>query len=272
LLAEEEVIMAKSLEEWIESDVLPMQKQPISYLSQYTFFRDPARPAYSDQTYFFSPADGIILYQKLVRPDESIVDIKGKAYSLREAMRDPEYNHDSIVIGIFMTFYDVHINRVPYAGRLSYRQLDPIDTYNHPMLEVEKGLLDAIEVNLEDALYLHNNQRIVNKVYVPELEQFYYILQIADYDVDCITPFELKQNQAFCQGQRFSQIRYGSQVDLIVPVSSRFTFTPVQKTWSHVEGGIDPLVRVAYDSPARTGARRTKESDSVATDLGWDNT
>jgi len=28
----------------------------------------------------------------------------------------------------------------------------------------------------------------------------YFVLKIADYDVDCITPFDLKQNQAAPQG------------------------------------------------------------------------
>jgi phosphatidylserine decarboxylase len=47
------------------------------------------------------------------------------------------------------------------------------------------------------------------------------------------------------QGQRFSQVRYGSQVDLIVPLSPRFDFEPVQETGDHVEAGIDPVICVA---------------------------
>jgi phosphatidylserine decarboxylase len=43
---------------------------------------------------------------------------------------------------------------------------------------------------------------------------------------------------------RFSQVRYGSQVDLIIPLSSKFEFTPIQQTGHHIEAGIDPLVRV----------------------------
>ena len=77
-----------------------------------------------------------------------------------------------------------------------------------------------------------------------DLKQYYYILQVADYDVDCITPFRLKQNQPFAQNQRFSQIRYGSQVDLIIPLSERFDFEPLVDTGMHVEAGVDPLVKV----------------------------
>jgi phosphatidylserine decarboxylase len=92
--------------------------------------------------------------------------------------------------------------------------------------------------------YLHHNQRVVNRIYSAPLGMSYFVLQIADYDVDCITPFQLKQGQPVEQGDRFSQIRYGSQVDLIVPLSPRHEFEFVQTVESHVEGGIDPLVRI----------------------------
>jgi phosphatidylserine decarboxylase len=143
-----------------------------------------------------------------------------------------------------MTFYDVHINRIPYAGHLCYRELDTIDTYNYPMIEVEKDLLDEVVPYTRNAGYLFNNQRVINRIFNLDLKQYYYVLQVADYDVDSITPFKLKQNQPFAQNQRFSQIRYGSQVDLIIPLSERFEFKPLLQPGIHVEGGIDPLVQI----------------------------
>ena len=110
--------MVMDLRGWIDKEVLPYRDKPLVWLSQFHCFRDPIRPGYSDPSYFFSPADGVIIYQGIVRPDESILDIKGKPYSLREALRDPVYDRTSLVIGVFMTFYDVHVNRIPYAGRL----------------------------------------------------------------------------------------------------------------------------------------------------------
>jgi phosphatidylserine decarboxylase len=236
--------MAKPLREWLETDVAEVRDKSMRWLSEQYFFRDPIRPIYSDSSYFFPPADGIILYAKVVEPAESIVEIKGKPFSLREAMRDKSYDHKSLVIGIFMTFYDVHINRIPYAGHLCYRELDTIDTYNYPMIEVEKDLLDEIIPYTRNAGYLFNNQRIVNRIYSLDLKQQYYVLQVADYDVDSITPFKLKQNQPFAQNQRFSQIRYGSQVDLIIPLSEHFKYEPLLNAGMHVEAGIDPLVRI----------------------------
>jgi phosphatidylserine decarboxylase len=242
--------MGMSLQEWLDTEVRPFRDKPISWISQYHFFRDPMRPTYSDTSCFFSPADGIILYQRIVAPDECIVDIKGKDYSLRDALRDPDFSATSLVIGIFMTFFDVHINRIPYPGLLSYKGADAIDTYNLPMLDVETSILQDLRISTDSLEYLHHNQRMINRIYSPELSQSYYLLQIADYDVDCITPFQLKQNYPVVQGQRFSQVRYGSQVDLIVPLSPRFEFTTIQNTGDHVNAGITPLIRVT--EPTRT--------------------
>jgi phosphatidylserine decarboxylase len=234
--------LAKSLAEWIATDVESAKDKSVRWLSEHYFFRDPPRPTYSDVSYFFSPADGIILYQKVVTSgDDPIVEIKGRPYSLRDAMHDATYDRPSLVIAIFMTFYDVHVNRVPYAGLLSYRYLEPIDTYNHPMLDVEKGLLEA-RVSLSDAEYLHHNQRMLNRFYSVQLGQSYYVLQVADYDVDCIVTFDVRQHQPRLQGERFSQIRFGSQVDLIVPLSPRQDFILLQEVGHHVEAGIDPLI------------------------------
>ena len=240
--------MAKTLSEWLKSEVHPYRDKSVSWLSQFHFFRDPVRPSYSDMSYFFAPADGVIIYQQEVRPEEPIVQIKGKNYSLRDALREPHFEAPCLVIGVFMTFFDVHINRIPYPGQLSYKELDSIDTYNHPMLDVEKNIFDDLRIPTDSLEYLHHNQRMVNRIYSKELQQSYYVLQIADYDVDCITPFDLKQNMPAAQGERFSMIRYGSQVDLIVPLSSRFQLTPLQKVGSHVEAGIDPLIKITANN------------------------
>jgi len=60
--------MAKTLKEWLATDVAKAEKMGVGKLSNEYFFRDPARPTYIDHEYFFSPADGTILYQKVVDP------------------------------------------------------------------------------------------------------------------------------------------------------------------------------------------------------------
>ena len=252
--------MASTLGDWIDTEVAGVRDKPLRWISEKHFGRDPARPTFSDRSRFFAPADGIILYQRTVDPSESILDIKGKTYSLRDALREPDFDERCLVIGIFMTFFDVHVNRIPYPGRLSYRQLDPIDTHNHPMLDVEKEILDRLRLPTNGSRYLHHNQRVVNRVDSSELGNTYFLLQIADYDVDCITPFELKQNQPVQQGERFSMIRYGSQVDLIVPVSERYQLAPTQRPGFHVKAGIDTVVAVSVGN--RQKSNHEKEGKS----------
>jgi phosphatidylserine decarboxylase len=242
--------MAQSLADWVTSNVTPFRDRPLPWLSQYHFFRDPSRPAYNDPSYFFSPADGILLYQETVGPDEAILDIKGKRYSPRDVLRDPGFDQESLVIAIFMTFFDVHVNRIPYPGRLSYRLADPVDSLNYPMLSVEEELLAGLRVSLRSATYLHNNQRVINRVDSRQLPGTYYVVQIADYDVDSITPFELRQHQPCSQGERFSQIRYGSQVEIVIPLSKHYELVPLHPTGVHVEAGVDPLVEVRRSTSA----------------------
>ena len=136
---------------------------------------------------------------------------------MREALRDERYDKASLVIGFFMTFFDVRVNRVPYPGRLSYGELEPIDTLNHLMLEVETTLLEELRPPTPEthylphtADYLHHNQRIINKVSTADFEDPYYVPQIADYNVDCITPF-VSAEPAVPAGPALLADPYGSQ-------------------------------------------------------------
>jgi phosphatidylserine decarboxylase len=216
----------------------------VRWLSERHFFRDPLRPVYSDPDYFYSPADGIIIYQRVVQPDESLVEIKGRNYNLREAMRNPHYSQASLVIGIFMTFYDVHVNRIPYSGVVTHQELEPVESYNRPMLAMEESIVNDLRVDHDHASYLHENQRVLNRIYSWELGMSYYVLQIADYDVDSITPFDMGKHRSYNQNARFSQIRFGSQVDLIIPLSDRHNFETMEKEGTHVEAGIDTLLKI----------------------------
>ena len=237
--------MAKSFKEWVASDVDAGRRLSIRSLSEDFFFRDPIRPRYSDSNYFFSPADGVILYQRIVAADEPLVEIKGRDYTLRQAVRDSDFRARCLVIGIFMTTYDVHINRIPYSGILSYRALPPLHTFNRPMLPLEEGLMRGHGFAAGNADYLFTNQRMLNTIRAAQLGIDYHILQIADLDVDTIQPFDLRQARPVFQNNRFSQIRFGSQVDLIIPLSDQFQYELlIPDTW-HVQAGMDALVRLA---------------------------
>ena len=89
---------------------------------------------------------------------------------------------------------------------------------------------------------------MLNRVYASGLGLTYYMLQIADYDVTAILPFETRQNRHYAQNQRFSQVRFGSQLDLIIPLSPRWKFETLLPDETHIEAGLDPLVRIIQQS------------------------
>lgn len=234
--------MAEKLEDWLNGEVKELSKLPVGELSNTFFFRDPLRPTHIDWEHFYSPADGTIIYQKVVDPNDPVVEIKGMNYTLQDVMGDPDYNKPSLVIGIFMSFYDVHINRIPYGGVLKYRHMDPIESTNKPMLAVEKDILNEV-INPNNMEYLKYNERMFNQVYVPSLDYTYYLIQIADEDVNVIAPFK-RQGDLCAQNERFSLIRWGSQVDLVLPLDSRYEFETVLDDTMHINAGLDKLVKI----------------------------
>lgn len=237
--------MAKTLSQWIATDVAKAEKLGISKLSNEFFFRDPSRPNYINHEYFYSPADGVILYQKFIKdPSQPVVEIKGINYTLQDVMGDKEYNTPSLVIGVFMSFYDVHINRIPYGGIIHYKRLEPIESTNKPMLAIEKDILNKT-INPDNLEYLKYNERMLNTIYSPSLDYTYHVLQIADEDVNVIAPFT-EQKQSLSQNQRFSLIRWGSQVDIVAPLDERFDFELIQDDHVHIEGGIDPIFKIKF--------------------------
>ena len=240
--------MAEKLEDWLNGEVAELQKLSVGELSNTFFFRDPLRPTYIDNNYFYSPADGTILYQKLVLPGtsccEQVIEIKGKNYTLQDVMGDKDYNKPSLVIGIFMSFYDVHINRIPYSGTIKYNRLEPIESTNKPMLAVEKDILNNV-INPNNMDYLKYNERVLNTIYNSSLDYTYYIVQIADEDVNVIAPFK-QQGDLCTQNERFSLIRWGSQVDLVLPIDNRYQFELLLKETMHINAGLDKLIKINY--------------------------
>jgi phosphatidylserine decarboxylase len=158
-------------------------------------------------------------------------------------MGDKDYNKPSLVVGIFMSFYDVHINRIPYGGYLSYTPIDAIESTNKPMLATEKDIFNG-KINPANLEYLKYNERMWNKIYSPSIDYTYYLIQIADEDVNVIAPFTTDQNDLFAQNERFSLIRWGSQVDLILPLDERFDFELCLEDNMHIEAGIDKLIKI----------------------------
>jgi hypothetical protein len=92
--------------------------------------------------------------------------------------------------------------------------------------------------------YVKYNERMVIECYSPSLDYTYYVVLIADEDVDVICPFHPEQNELFTQNQRFGLVRWGSMTEIILVEDKRYDFEPIQPDTWHVEAGLDKLVKV----------------------------
>jgi phosphatidylserine decarboxylase len=237
------------IKKWLKQpEVIQRKNDGIKNMLYLHVNRDPNRAIYYNPEVFYSPADGFILYSNLVEPDEEIIEVKGGKYNVG-ALLGEEVDCTCLVIGIMMTLIDVHINRLPTNGFVTYQKLPPLKVANLSMRPVEKKILEEMQFNTSDESsntlleYVLYNERVKNRVFVPAFNQHYWIVQIADFEVDVICPFG-DQNSFYTQGERFSLVRMGSQVDLIVPfISGAFESLVEDKTLWHVQAGKDVLIR-----------------------------
>lgn len=222
-------------------------KKPISELLTVDMNRDPWRPIYYDKEYFYSPADGFVVYSKEVDPDQDIINVKGGDYTVNTLLRE-EIKERCLVIGIYMTFLDVHVNRIPTNGFVTYEKLPCLKVMNLSMRPIETAILEKMgKIDHDEMRYAFYNEAMKNKIQAPWLNQNYWILQIADFEVDVIVPFG-QQNDFFTQCERFSLVRLGSQVDIVIPIKEsgvKFEcLIPEDGEIYHVTAGEDKIVKI----------------------------
>jgi len=220
-----------------------------------SFFRDPLRHIHLMPEMMYAPADGIILYAlPRVKPDEAIVVVKGRKFTPRDLLDDEKYNQESLCIGIYMTEFDVHVNRCPTAGYLTEVHKTPyLFTHNFSMMLEQEDLMHGKGSHPNDMEYLFPNERCITRMYAPKIKCSYFMVQIAERDVDEIANWGYEHQQ---QGERFGIVRFGSQVDLVIPLKpNENRFEILAKLNWHVQAGVDPLVRVKTDKGTYSGQR-----------------
>ena len=148
--------MSMHVDKWIETKAIQkILTTPINKLITETFFRDPLRRIYQVPEVMYSPADGVVLYAyNNIGPDESVVEVKGKNFTVRQIINDPTYNYNSLVVGIFMTAADVHVNRMPTNGYLIEERDTPfIYTHNISMYALEQEFFNKLGYNKDNLNY-----------------------------------------------------------------------------------------------------------------------
>jgi phosphatidylserine decarboxylase len=91
----------------------------VAYWRYIWFFRDPIRTPPTEPG-ILSPADGTIVYVRRLEAGEEVVTIKqGVRARVNDILRE-DFDQPKLVVGIFMSPFDVHYNRAPVSGKIGF--------------------------------------------------------------------------------------------------------------------------------------------------------
>lgn len=159
------------------------------------FFRDPERAVPEGEGLVVSPADGRVV---------GITEIREDRFLKERAIR----------VSIFLNVLDVHVNRIPCAGRIRTIRYQP-----GKFLAASKEL--ASTENEQNAVLLETDAG------VPIL-----FVQVAGLIARRIVCW-IREGDTVVRGARFGMIRFGSRTDLFLPIGTQIRVAPGQK----VKGG-----------------------------------
>lgn len=169
---------------------------PLGFLSLgvLAFFRDPERVVPQDENAIVAPADGTVSLIRMVEPP---LDMQGA-----DADGTPGLPAAPVTrVSIFMSVFDVHINRAPIAGMISRLVYVPGKFVN---ADLDK----ASEENERQHFLIRRSDGIAIG-----------FTQIAGLVARRIVPF-VKQGDTVAVGQRVGLIRFGSRVDIYLPAGT----------------------------------------------------
>jgi phosphatidylserine decarboxylase len=146
------------------------------------FFRDPPRAVPTQPNAVLSPADG------------RIVKV--------EKVRDPMTERDTLLISVFMNVFNVHSNRAPVDGTVELIQYSAGKFVN---ADLDK----ASSENERNAMVMRlaDGERIA-------------VVQVAGLIARRILCYA-KVGQRLARGERYGFIRFGSRVDVYLPLTAR---------------------------------------------------
>jgi phosphatidylserine decarboxylase len=155
----------------------------------FAFFRDPIRTTPRGDRLIVAPADGLITMIAKVPPPRELAGSDG--------LLDPEYTR----ISIFMSVFDVHINRSPVTGRVRKVAYVPGKFVN---------------ADLDKASEENERQNVVVETSAGVRIGF---TQIAGLVARRILTF-VREGDDVEAGERVGLIRFGSRVDVYIPAGT----------------------------------------------------
>ena len=149
------------------------------------FFRDPERTTPIREGLVVSPADGrVSMITTVVPPPET-------GLSTTPLLR----------ISVFMNVFDCHVNRSPVAGRI-------VRIVYTPGLFLNAELDKASDDNERNALVIDTGRQTIG------------VVQIAGLVARRIVGW-VQEGQSLTPGERFGLIRFGSRVDVFLPLGTQ---------------------------------------------------
>ena len=168
-------------------------------LTMIRFWRTPKRKIKASANEIVSPADGNVIYIKQVKASEVPISVKGKTISkLTELTKTNILDKPSWLIGINMTPFDVHKNCAPIDGKILLNQ-----HFSGKFLSLKEHT--ALTENERHTYVIENSAIMVG------------IVQIASKLVRRIDSY-VKSGANVHKGDWLGMIRFGSQVDVILPL------------------------------------------------------
>ena len=165
-----------------------------------SFFIMPKRNHTIDQNAIVSPADGKVVVIEEVAPDEY-------------------YKERRIQISVFMSPANVHVNRLPVAGKIIYNQYHPgkFLVAWHPKSSTDNERWSVVVENEKGTILLKQIAGALAR-------------RICNYAA---------VDTAFNQCDEYGFIKFGSRVDLLLPIGTQINC----KIGDTVQGGVSVLAR-----------------------------
>lgn len=181
------------------------------------FFRNPRRVVPLGEG-LVAAADGTVVYVQKLTSAEAVIHVKqGLAARLSDIVHE-ELDLPKLLIGVFMSPFDVHYNRAPLAGSIEFVRHHPGRAPNAHMGRMHWRVLAGREPFFDSSAHVVQNERTVTKINgaLKGVSVACYVVQIAARTVAGIDSF-VKPGDVITRGAIFGMIRIGSQVDLVVP-------------------------------------------------------
>lgn len=174
-------------------------------LYTFYFFRDPDRPSPADPFAVVAPADGVVV--EIIEKTETEV--------VNGMMRR---------VAIFLSVLDVHTNRAPLDGEVTYRR-------HYPGKFLDARNPEASAANESQTWAFRNGATTL------------VVRQITGAIARRIVGWS-KVGDRVAKGERFGMIRFGSRTEVYLPLDSEITV----KRGDHVKGGLTIVARLGKEA------------------------